>query len=96
MEWTVDIFRVISVVIAWAIPAILVLAVAVFVLAAPVLTLAGLVSLAYDKVSSTPIKGTETKRQRMNLECTIDTDCPPGCICVAGRCVPEKDMKLVS
>ncbi|MEJ2738799.1 MAG: hypothetical protein P8105_03005 [Dehalococcoidia bacterium] len=25
-----------------------------------------------------------------NLTCSIDTDCPPGFICVKGRCVSQK------
>ncbi len=33
------------------------------------------------------------KKQRLaemiqNLTCSIDTDCPPGMICISGRCVP--------
>jgi hypothetical protein len=33
------------------------------------------------------------KRSRvanLNLMCSIDTDCPPGYICVNGHCVPQK------
>ena len=29
------------------------------------------------------------RRQIKELFCSIDTDCPPGYVCVDGRCVPE-------
>ena len=25
-----------------------------------------------------------------NLTCSVDTDCPPGHVCLSGRCVPQK------
>ena len=44
MEGSVfDVFRVLSLVVVWGIPAILILAVILFVIAAPVFTLAGVV-----------------------------------------------------
>jgi len=45
-----DIFRVVSLVVVWAIPAILILAVVAFVIAAPAVTLAGVVLRLYDVV----------------------------------------------
>ena len=51
MEGSVfDVFRVLSLVVTWAIPAILVLAVVVFAIAAPALTLAGAVLRLYEAV----------------------------------------------
>ena len=44
MEWYYDVLRVLSLVVVWAIPAILVLAVVVFAIAAPVFIWAGVVS----------------------------------------------------
>jgi len=44
MEWYYDVFRVLSLVIVWAIPAILVLAVVVFAILAPVFIWAAAVS----------------------------------------------------
>jgi hypothetical protein len=25
-----------------------------------------------------------------NLTCSVDTDCPPGYVCLGGRCMPQK------
>ena len=30
------------------------------------------------------------KQALPNLVCSLDTDCPPGFICMAGRCVPQR------
>ena len=43
-----DVFRVLSLVVTWGIPAILVLAVVAFIVAAPALTLAGIVLRLYE------------------------------------------------
>jgi uncharacterized protein (DUF927 family) len=32
----------------------------------------------------------QLKKAIPNLVCSIDTDCPPGFMCVNGRCVPVK------
>jgi hypothetical protein len=34
-----------------------------------------------------PLK--QSNLQPHELVCTIDTDCPPGYLCVGGRCVPQ-------
>ncbi len=30
------------------------------------------------------------KQALPNLVCSLDTDCPPGFVCVGGRCVPAR------
>ncbi|HEY82372.1 MAG TPA: hypothetical protein G4O01_03670 [Dehalococcoidia bacterium] len=30
------------------------------------------------------------KRPDVNRVCSVDADCPPGFVCVNGRCVPER------
>ena len=45
-----DVFRVISLVVAWGIPAILILGVVVFIILAPALTFGGMASKLYQRV----------------------------------------------
>ena len=35
-------------------------------------------------------RASQLKRALPNVSCRIDTDCPPGFICVGGFCVPER------
>ncbi len=80
-----DVLRVLSLVVVWAIPAILVLGVVAFVVLAPAFAFGGAARRLYDN-------GKKTKLQRHTspaFTCSIDTDCPPGYVCVGGRCIPE-------
>ncbi len=92
MELYYDVFRVLSLVIVWAIPAILILAVVVFVIAAPALTLGGVVLRLYDTVSVGLRRKpqAETQTQGLHLACSSDTECPTGFVCVGGYCVADK------
>ena len=47
---------------------------------APLLIWTGALSALYQK----------RKETRLDLLCSIDTDCPPGFICIGGRCIPAK------
>ena len=90
MELYYDFFRVLSLVIVWAIPAILIVAVGAFVIGAPALTLGGVVLRLYDIVSVRLRRKAQAETQGLNLACSVDADCPPDFVCVNGYCVPEK------
>lgn len=90
MEWYYDVFRVLSLVLVWAIPAILILAVVAFIVAAPSVTLAGAVLRLYDVVRDTLRRRAPAETQGLHLACSSDSDCPPGFVCVGGYCVPDK------
>ncbi|MBI4304578.1 MAG: hypothetical protein HY665_09625 [Chloroflexi bacterium] len=47
---------------------------------APLLIWTGAVSALYQK----------RKETKLDLACSIDSDCPPGFVCMRGRCVPAK------
>jgi len=87
-----DVFRVLSLVVVWAIPAILILAVVVFILAAPALTLAGVFVRLYEIVRDKLQRRARAEVEGLNLTCSINADCPPGFVCANGRCVPEKEL----
>jgi len=63
-----DVFRVLSLVVVWAIPAILVLAVVAFILAAPALTLAGAVLRLYEVVRDKLGRNARAKRSVLELK----------------------------
>ena len=63
-----DVLRVLVLVLVWAIPAILVLAVVVFAIAAPALTLAGVVDRLYEVVHDKL-----RRRTRAEMQLPIDT-----------------------
>jgi len=90
MEWYYDFFRVLSLVIVWAIPAALIVAVVAFVIAAPALTLGGVVIRLYEVVCVRLRRSARAKMRGVNLTCSIDADCPLGYVCVSGHCVPVK------
>lgn len=50
MEWQSDVFRMLALVIVWAIPAVLIVAVAVFAILAPALPAAGAVFRVYEAI----------------------------------------------
>ena len=87
-----DVFRVLSLVVTWGIPAILVLAVVVFVIAAPALTLAGVVLRLYEGVRDKLRKRAPAETQGLKLVCSAHADCSPGFVCANGYCVPEKKL----
>jgi len=87
-----DVFRVLSLVVVWAIPAALILAVVVFILAAPALTLAGVFVRLYEVVRDKLQRTARAETQPLNLACSVDADCPPGFVCADGHCVPEKEV----
>lgn len=58
-----DVFRLLSLVVVWAIPAVLILAVVAFILAAPVLSLAGAVLRLYDAVRVKLLRKTRAEAQ---------------------------------
>ncbi len=92
MEFYYDVFRLLSLMIVWAIPAILIVAVVVFVIGAPALTLGGVVLRLSDIVSVRLRRKpqAETQTQGLNLTCSVNADCPRGFVCVNGYCVPTK------
>ncbi|MFQ5997433.1 MAG: dickkopf-related protein [Dehalococcoidales bacterium] len=90
MEWYTDFFRVLSLLVVWAIPAALVVAVVVFVIAAPALTLGGVVIRLYEIVRFRLRRRAPAEMPGLHLSCSIDADCPPGYVCVNGLCVPKK------
>ncbi len=34
-------------------------------------------------------RSTSAKRVAVGMACSIDADCPPGFVCINGRCVPK-------
>lgn len=90
MEAFGGIFRVLSLLIVWAIPAVLIIAVGAFVVGAPALTLGGLVLRLYSSVSVRLRRKTQAEPQGFNVACSIDADCPPGFVCANGYCVSRK------
>lgn len=52
----------------------------------PLLIWAGACSALYQRKREINL----LKRALPDLSCHIDTDCPPGFMCIAGRCVPER------
>lgn len=89
MELYYDVLRVLSLVIVWAIPATLVVAVAAFVIVAPALTLGGVLIRLYEIVCLRLRRRARAEAQGVNLACSVDVDCPVGYICVGGYCVPK-------
>ena len=94
MEWYGDVFRVLSLVVAWAIPAALVLAVLLFSIFAPSLALAGIGFRLYRFVFGRLGSKTQPEMQDDNTVCFMDGDCPPGFVCVSGHCVPAQVRAL--
>jgi len=90
MERYYDVFRVLSLVIVWAIPAILIVAVVVFVIGAPALTLGGVVLRLYDIVSVRLRRKAQAETQGLNMACSVNADCPPGFVCMNGFCMPRR------
>jgi len=90
VEWYYDVFKVLSLLVVWAIPAILVAAIVGFTVLAPTLALAGMGINLYKTVSVRLGSKVSAKTQRTNLVCSTNADCPPGLVCVNGRCVPVK------
>ena len=78
MEWYHDVFRVLSLVITWTIPATLVAAVVAFVIVAPALTLGGVGMKLYDIVSVRLRRSVQAETQGLNRAFSTDADCPPG------------------
>ena len=95
MDWFYDAFRGLSLLVVWAIPAILVLAIIAFTIFAPALTLTGM-SINLYKILCTRLgsKG-GVKMQSTNLACSANADCPPGLVCVNGRCMPVEPQAPV-
>lgn len=87
---SVDIFRALSLVIVWAIPAVLVLAVVAFMVGAPVLTLGGAVLRLYNSISVRRHRKAPAETRGPELTCSVDADCPSGFVCVNGYCVPKE------
>ena len=85
-----DIFRVLSLVIVWAIPAILLMAVAVFVIVAPTLTLGGVIARLYEVVGVRLRRRMQARQQGLDTVCSVNADCPPGFVCAEGHCVPAR------
>ncbi len=52
---------------------------------APLLVLAGAAVALYRWIKVTKL----FKKALPDLSCSIDTDCPPGYVCMDGRCVPQ-------
>ena len=90
MELYYDVFRALSLVIVWAIPAILIVAVVVFVIGAPALTLGGVVLRLYDIVSVRLRRKAQAETQGLNMACSVNADCPPGFVCMNGFCMPRR------
>lgn len=92
MELYFGVFRVLSLVVVWAIPAILVVGVVAFLVSAPVLTLGGALLRLYDiahiRLRRKPQAGMPILSPKW--ACSVDTDCPTGFVCIDGRCVPQK------
>lgn len=65
MEWYYDVFRTLALVIAWAIPAVLLVAVAVFIILAPAFTSAGGVLRVYEVVRDKLRRRAQAKRQSL-------------------------------
>lgn len=92
MEWYYDVFRVLSLLVVWAIPAVLVMLVVAFVVAAPALAMGGVVSGLRERLGARlQARAKGNKRQSVTLTCSIDTDCPPGFVCVNGSCRPVSE-----
>ncbi len=85
-----DVFRVLSLVVTWAIPAILVAAVVGFIVLGPAMMLAGVILRSYEAVRDSLRRRARAEAEVLNPACSIDADCPEGFICANGRCVPEK------
>ncbi len=87
MEWYYDTFRFLSLFIVWAIPAVLLMLVVLFVVAAPALAVGGVVSGLCERLGANlQAKVKEQKGQGLGLTCSINADCPPGFVCVNGSC----------
>ncbi|MBI2909793.1 MAG: hypothetical protein HYX92_19310 [Chloroflexi bacterium] len=88
MEGSVlDLFRVLSLVVAWAIPGTLAMLVVVFAVAAPAFIAAGVI-LRLHQVLGVRRQGTSPgERRSLELACSVDGDCPPGFMCIDGVCV---------
>lgn len=94
MEWYYDTFRALSLLVAWAIPATLVVVVIVFVVFAPALTLTGM-GISLYKILCIRLRSKGRAEMRgTNLACSTNVDCPPGLVCVNGRCMPVNPQAL--
>jgi len=85
-----DVFRLLSLVVTWAVPALLIVAVAVFIVTSPLFALGGLITKWYEFFHARLPSRTQAEKRGLNLVCSTHTDCPPGFLCENGRCVPEK------
>lgn len=90
MDWYYDAFRVLSLLVVWAIPAALVVTIIVIAILAPVLTLTGMGINLYQSLLVRPLRKRGAKMPSTSQACATNTDCPPGFICVSGRCVAAK------
>lgn len=90
MEVYEGFFRALSLVIVWAIPASLIIAVGAFVVSAPALALGGLALRLYSIASFRMHRKSQTKPMGLNVACSIDADCPSGFVCLNGICVPKQ------
>jgi Cys-rich repeat protein len=80
-----EVFKIISVVVVWGIPAILILGMIAFAFFAPALIWVGAGAALYQRRKGANL----LKRAVSEMACSVDMDCPPGHVCRAGRCVPQ-------
>ena len=84
-----DVLRALSLIIVWAIPALLVVGVVALVITMPALIAGGAILRLSNIVSAGLRRKPQVKTQAQGMTCAIDTDCPLGYVCMAGHCVPQ-------
>ncbi|OGO17121.1 MAG: hypothetical protein A2Z02_00905 [Chloroflexi bacterium RBG_16_48_7] len=88
------IFKFLSLVIVWFIPALLILATFAFMISIPVFSLGGLLFKIHDAFWVRLKGNIQATSRRIKATCSVDTDCPEGFVCLSGYCVPEDQLSI--
>lgn len=86
-----EVLRLLSLIVVWFIPSILILILLLFIMLMPACALGGLINRLYTSILDygfyCKIKTKLVKNIPSESICSVDSDCPPGYVCMNGRCI---------